>query len=52
MEFTEGDIQEFIANWKDEFHETISADDAKRSAAALMELYTWLILGEEDKQPL
>lgn len=52
MEFTEGDIQEFITSWKEEFHETISADDAKRSATALMELYAWLILGEEGKQPL
>ena len=31
-----------------EFHETITLDDAKRSAALLLELYAWLVLGEED----
>ena len=48
MEFTEADIQEFIAIWREEFHETISVEDARRSAASLMELYSWLIFGEEE----
>jgi hypothetical protein len=48
MEFTEADIQEFIAIWKEEFHETISVEDARRSAVSLMELYAWLIFGEEE----
>ena len=52
MQFTEADLQEFIAIWKEEFRETISADDAKRSAASLMELYAWLVLGEEEIPPM
>jgi hypothetical protein len=52
MEFTEAEIQEFIAIWKEEFQETISAEDAKRSAASLMELYAWLVLGEEDQSTM
>jgi hypothetical protein len=48
MEFTEADIQEFIAIWNEEFRETISVEDARRSAASLMELYAWLIFGEEE----
>jgi hypothetical protein len=48
MEFTEADIQEFIAIWKEEFHEAISVEDARRSAASLIELYAWLVLGEEE----
>lgn len=52
MDFTEADLQEFIAIWKEEFHETISVEDAKRSATSLMELYTWLVLGEEEMPPM
>jgi hypothetical protein len=52
MDFTEADLQEFIAIWKEEFHETISAEDAKRSAASLLELFTWLVLGEEEMPPM
>ena len=52
MDFTEADLQEFIAIWKEEFHETISVEDAKRSATSLMELYTWLVLGEEGMPPM
>jgi len=52
MDFTEADLQEFVAIWKEEFHETISAEVAKRSAASLMELFTWLVLGEEEMPPM
>jgi len=52
MDFTEADLQEFIAIWKAEFHETISVEDAKRSATSLMELYAWLVLGEEEMPPM
>jgi hypothetical protein len=48
MEFTEADMQEFIAIWKEEFHETIPVEDARRCAASLMELYAWLIFGEKE----
>ena len=48
MEFTETDLQEFIALWKEEFHETISPEAAQRSAASILELYAWLVLGEEE----
>jgi len=48
MPITEADLQEFIEIWKEEFHETIALGDAKHSAAALLELYAWLVSGEED----
>jgi len=48
MQFTEADIQEFIAIWKEEFHETITEADAQLSASALMELYALLASREED----
>ena len=48
MPITENDLQEFMDIWNEEFCETITPDNARRSAAALMELYVWLVLGEED----
>ncbi len=48
MPITESDLREFIKIWNEEFHETIALGDAKRSATALLELYAWLVLGEED----
>jgi hypothetical protein len=48
MPITEADLQEFMEIWNEEFHETIALDDAKRSATSLLELYAWLVLGEED----
>jgi len=48
MEFTEADLQEFIAIWKGEFHETIAEADARLAASALMELYVFLASREED----
>jgi len=48
MPITEADLQEFVEIWNEEFHETITMDDAKRVAASLLELYAWLVLGEED----
>ena len=48
MQFNDADIEEFIAIWKEEFHETITEADARLSAASLMELCTFLVSGEED----
>jgi len=48
MPITEDDLQEFIEIWNEEFHETIALGDAKHSAASLLELYAWLVFGEED----
>jgi len=48
MPIPETDLQEFMEIWKEEFHETIALDDAKRSAASLLEFYAWLVRGEED----
>ena len=48
MEFTEADLQEVIAIWKEEFHETIAEADARLAASALMELYVFLASREED----
>jgi hypothetical protein len=49
MEFTEADLQEFIAIWKEEFHETITEADALLSVTSLMELYALLASPEEDQ---
>ncbi len=48
MQFTEADLQEFTALWKEEFQETITEADARLAAASLMELYTWIASREED----
>jgi hypothetical protein len=48
MQFTEADLQEFMALWKEEFHETITEAEARLSASALMELYAFLALQEDD----
>jgi hypothetical protein len=48
MQFTEADILEFLAIWKEEFHETITEADARLATSALMELYALLADREED----
>jgi len=48
MQFIDADLQEFIAIWKEEFHETITEADARLSASALMELYSMLASREEE----
>jgi hypothetical protein len=48
MQFTDSDLQEFIAVWKEEFHETITAADARIAATSLMELCSVLVSREED----
>ena len=48
MQFTDADLQEFKAIWKEEFHETITETDAHLSASALMELYSMLASHEEE----
>jgi hypothetical protein len=42
MQFTEDDLREFMAIWSDEFHESISLDDARLSATMLMDLFALL----------
>lgn len=42
MELTDDDIREYQAIWKEEFGEEISAEDARRSASELLELYRML----------
>jgi hypothetical protein len=49
MQLQEADLREFIEIWSNEFHETISAEDAKLSAAALLELYRLLASRRESK---
>ena len=48
MQFTEADLQEFIAIWKEEFHEPIAEADARLAASVLMELYVFMASREED----
>jgi hypothetical protein len=42
MQLTEDDLREFMEIWPAEFHESIGLDDARQSAAALLELYVLL----------
>lgn len=51
MELTDDDIREYQAIWKKEFGEEISADDARRSASQLLELYR-VLLFEDPPPPL
>jgi hypothetical protein len=48
MQFTDSDLQEFIAIWKEEFHETITEADARIAATSLMELCSVFVSQEED----
>jgi len=42
MQLVDDDIREFIEIWATEFHELLTPEDARRHAAALMELYMLL----------
>lgn len=42
MQFTDADLREFMEIWSSEFHETISLEEARQSATALMELFSVL----------
>jgi hypothetical protein len=42
MQFTEDDLREFMAIWSDEFHETITVEEARLSATMLMDLFAVL----------
>ncbi len=48
MQFTDADLQEFVALWKEEFHETITEAEARLRASSFMELYALLASREED----
>ncbi len=43
MELTDDDIREYQEIWKKEFGEEISADDARRSASQVIELFRLLL---------
>lgn len=42
MELTDDDICEYQEMWREEFGEEISAEDARRSASELLELFRML----------
>jgi hypothetical protein len=44
MQFTESDLRELMAIWSDEFHESITLDEARLSATMLMDLFVTLAL--------
>jgi hypothetical protein len=48
MDLTKDDLQEYMRLWSEEFHETISAEDAQLSASSVLELYALLVSEEED----
>lgn len=42
MQFTDAELKEYAKLWKEEFHETISLEEARLSATALMDLFLLL----------
>jgi len=50
MQLTEGDLQEFIKIWRDEFNELISPEDARQHATELLDLY--VIFSPEPEEQL
>lgn len=42
MPFTEEELKEYVAMWAEEFHETISLEEARLSATALLDLFVLL----------
>lgn len=50
MQLTEGDLQEFIKIWRDEFNELISPEDARQHATELLDLYVILSSLEPEEQ--
>jgi len=53
MYLEDDEIREFSKIWEQEFHETLSIDEAKREASLLLELYALLSqpLPEEGAEP-
>jgi hypothetical protein len=49
MQLTEEDLQEFMAIWREEFNEPVTADDARQRASALLDLYALLSAPEPDQ---
>jgi hypothetical protein len=50
MHFEESELREFIQLWTEEFHETISMEDAKVCAAMLLSLFR-LLLSADSNNP-
>lgn len=46
MQFTEGELREYAAMWAEEFHETITLDEARLSATALLDLFALLAFSD------
>lgn len=42
MQFTDAELREYVRMWSDEFHESISLEEARLSATALMDLFILL----------
>jgi hypothetical protein len=50
MELTDSDIRDFAKIWADEFRETVTDEEARMSAAMLLDLYLLLTTaGLEDE---
>lgn len=49
MQFTEEDLREFMAIWSDEFHESITVEEARLSATMLMDLFVLLAFGGSEE---
>jgi hypothetical protein len=42
MQFTDAELREYAEMWKEEFHESISLEEARLSATALLNLFLQL----------
>jgi len=49
MELTDNDIREFVKIWSAEFHETITDEEARLSASALLDLCFLLVSAESEE---
>ena len=47
MQFTDEDLSSFMQIWSEEFHEPISVEDARLSAAMLLDLYSLLAVFQD-----
>jgi hypothetical protein len=47
MQFKEDDLRCFMLIWSEEFHEPISAEDARLSAAMLLDVYSMLAASQD-----
>jgi hypothetical protein len=48
MQLTDDDLQQFMAAWREEFNESITAEEARDRAKALLDLYAILTVSAHE----